>query len=174
MPHPSALHLPPPNHQALNIFSLALDAPNPTSTIDPAPAANSSGMLQTPYASSHSVSSCEDSPSPLTPPVSDSASSASPRPTPSPNIQSLSLSHSANATVSEGDSNLCAPDTERKFSPEPKLENNAPVRHPEVVLSMQNPSEQNVSPQPTVNTGKGGCWYVSLPCNIITCKQSVC
>ncbi|EJD06659.1 uncharacterized protein FOMMEDRAFT_25880 [Fomitiporia mediterranea MF3/22] len=129
MPHPSALHLPPPNHQALNIFSLALDTPDPTSTIDPAPAANSSGMLQTPYASSHSVSSCEDSQSPLTPPVSDSASSASWRPTLSPDILSLSLSL------------------------EPTLENNMLIGHPENVLSMQNPSEQNIPPQPTVDTG---------------------
>lgn len=148
------------NNYFLNIFDSSIP---PSADTTPAflssPALNGGGMLKTPYAnnSEHSVSSSEDSPSPRTPAVSDSASSVSPRPTPSPSIQSLSLA----SDPVEKDTGLSASEQE-SFPPEPKAEDKSPARHPLVILAMDQSAQQN-APQPNQqNTGKGGCWYVSL------------
>ncbi|KAL5503906.1 hypothetical protein ACEPAH_7977 [Sanghuangporus vaninii] len=151
-PQTSALHSLHNKHKDLNIFSDSF----PATSTDPVqvPAAPRGGMLQNPYINSdHSVSSSEDSPSPRTPPIFDAASSVSPHPTPSPNIQSLSLG--PKESEGESDSGLCAPE-QKAFPSESKLEDNNTIRHPLVVLAMD--QQQNV-PQPNQqNTGKGGCW----------------
>ncbi|KAL5526794.1 hypothetical protein ACEPAF_8519 [Sanghuangporus sanghuang] len=151
-PQTSAPHPLHNKHKDLNIFSDSF----PATSTDPVrvPAAPRGGMLQTPYINSdHSVSSSEDSPSPRTPPIFDAASSVSPHPTPSPNIQSLSLG--PKESEGESDSDLCAPEQEA-FPPESKSEDNNTIRHPLVVLAMD--QQQNI-PQPNQqNTGKGGCW----------------